>query len=93
MGVKHQARGSRAVETVAHNRAVQALGVRAVDAQLVGAACEGLERYAGHAATAFQHAVTRRGGFALLVIHPLAGSIVHIIAIEVRALYMKCGRI
>ena len=40
-GMEHQARGSHAVEAVAHDGAVQPLGMRTVDAQLVGAAGEG----------------------------------------------------
>ena len=44
-GMEHQAAALGAVEFVADNGTAQAVGVCTVDAQLVGAACLGIERY------------------------------------------------
>ena len=52
--MEHQTGRSGAVEAVSHDGAVQAQGMGAVDAQLVGAACERLKGDEGVTVTALQ---------------------------------------
>ena len=49
-----------------------------MDPQLMGASREGFQLDTGNWPSTFQHAVTCHGGFAMLMVHPLAGAIVHI---------------
>jgi hypothetical protein len=56
--MEHQPCGSGSIQAVAHNGAIQALGMRAMDTQLMSATSEGLQCDARPCVHAFEHAVT-----------------------------------
>jgi len=80
VGVEHEAGCARsfAVEHVALDGAAQPCWCGGVEAELVGAACLGLEADAGAVGLAREDAVARAGGAALRVVDDLVGAVVDV---------------